>query len=1757
MPARANLGASAAASVCTVFLVLGILSGHVDASTVHERLRPRHASSARQSGQLLSVDGTTAKPIRRLLVDNSTDVPHSSSPPTRFGVLPPEVIQRNILLINGSGDDSFTFSFFPEPGAKGSDYDIRSVSSRHDILRPETDIELSFAESGTAVNVSCALDFHSFPGVVTLTLEVWRTADSIRLNSITIDYLAAGLVIYRREADGSRTILSGFNRSLHIPDYRAVLDHSIVQLGVYVQYLNGTNSDMAPVSMQSEGAGLSFGIDSIQMTWLSNRGHVHWDMDACKLDLAEWNGTEVTLHDGCGMGLAMGAGSGSSYEGIHFAVQFERYRAGDLGLLFEWDPFTFGTEFEDEFYTNFLQMSIGGSPPAFVRLIYPANEFPSEGNTTLYVEMINADNVSITGFSVAGVDDQFPMIPGSYKQYQGESGYFETVKFRTLPGTGKNLAWTVVATRDTGIDVDTGIPIVEMVPFTDLTGFLFSYDDAELIFSKLVPSVVREEGGETVTLMGSFEGFDPSDRSHQIVFSNKVIDSRLIQSVRNASILITAPSRTSVGLAWAYSVQVRKGYDTSKAMRLVYAETNMTIKVSVFGASFLEESGGYEIGPCSKLTVSAQGSKYVDCSYVWSLITSDGIDLLKEQNASSIVKNQSSILMSSDYLPIAGAYYELHLYIENQISSATWATNITRSGDPVIGVTILSPANRTVSQPAVSLRVITKIELPTCIGAVESIVYEWYYENKSETILSYVRKGLPAPSAFSPDVVPQYSYFLFSALNKTGAVDGGIGPVRLGRELVVARSKLQRGLNRIRLRVYIPAAQPSVRVVSSNETSGSGNDFQELRVVDGIAYATVTVESAPLIAMIGVGERTRTAPDGVDLLMSAAGSFDPDAALHASVAQPYSPSAGLTYLWACETSLFANMTNSRKCGDSLLSPDQIANSEFVVRSSYLKNLSVLKSPDAAHAYIRYSLSVSKDERTSTAYQDVWIRSGTIAAQYVNIKISNGVGEVIDPAAVNYWEEVIIRPIIATQIQDTSISASWTFDLVSPRHLRLSLFGGNSLLSEPGYYLPSGPSNLQYQSAPLGIRAGALTPHQEYVFSLNFLFQSSTGEVSQNVVTFSVTTVEKPNIIFPPVLTPNVTLNDVVRASAYVDVDNDQMFKYQFYLIREDDLINSSRASNEYCVDGCTGAPEVRFYVFNPGTYVLQARLIAADGKAVLDFVDNEALISASDVPTNRSIADDQEALDSAVSQHGDMVHDFMLGNDGAVNQRAFWITKYMYENRTSNSIDEDESCTEIMRNWVNMTENIVSKELPITANMRNYIDIATNYARLSCIEGDQSTLYQLLQIVVQVLGQSPPENTLQMNLNAADSQLGIITSDTPNVDVINSLQAFYNFSISRAFNSVAGHTTRSRLQPVPSTVNNLILDLFELWRAHVTMVSTSAQVCGWSRIVRSDIQGGYSEYALVPERTSGEPPLGLNQITVAVMCNSENGMSIEGAYSRFEWCKNALPSFENASAESRMLVTLAEMSDYVYLSGIQGSNKTDTKRLVAIDISTLGSKNYLVPASPIPSGALTKSANGQISSSVCYTLGIEMLSASSPASPDSSVSQTPVKTLTRNGSLGKASEGVISVFRIKPFTLSPTKEYGTDFSRPFESDAYGRQTNEVFLADDRSLSNDSYVTMKTSRLGLFGALREQNALASVSWSQDVTGLAVSLLGILILILFLLLVVTVLIYFLASTLLESGADPADDFIERDYFGRGEINLKAENDGDSESDSGASE
>jgi hypothetical protein len=290
-------------------------------------------------------------------------------------------------------------------------------------------------------------------------------------------------------------------------------------------------------------------------------------------------------------------------------------------------------------------------------------------------------------------------------------------------------------------------------------------------------------------------------------------------------------------------------------------------------------------------------------------------------------------------------------------------------------------------------------------------------------------------------------------------------------------------------------------------------------------------------------------------------------------------------------------------------------------------------------------------------------------------------------------------------------------------------------------------------------------------------------------------------------------------------------------------------------------------------------------------------------------------------------------------------------------------------------------------------------------------------------------------------------------------------------------------------------------------------------------------------------------------------MFIDGAFSRFEWCESAYTANGNSSVASRMLVSLAEMSDYVYLSGIQGSNKTDTKRLVSIDISTLGSKNSLITAPPVP-GVILKSISGRNASTLCYTLGTEMVPLSASSLQSRQTVQVPIQTPSPSPQYsGNSSADLLAVYTAKPFSLWPLKKYGTTFSNPFEGDAYARHSRDVFAVDDTALTNYSYITMTTSRLGLFGAEHQRAAIASVTRSQDITGLAMSLLIIIIVMSLLLIAMTVLTYLLASTVLNANAkepDPAENFIDRDYFGRGEIRLKeATAIDDDEGESGSSE
>jgi hypothetical protein len=150
--------------------------------------------------------------------------------------------------------------------------------------------------------------------------------------------------------------------------------------------------------------------------------------------------------------------------------------------------------------------------------------------------------------------------------------------------------------------------------------------------------------------------------------------------------------------------------------------------------------------------------------------------------------------------------------------------------------------------------------------------------------------------------------------------------------------------------------------------------------------------------------------------------------------------------------------------------------------------------------------------------------------------------------------------------------------------------------------------------------------------------------------------------------------------------------------------------------------------------------------------------------------------------------------------------------------------------------------------------------------------------------------------------------------------------------------------------------------------------------------------------------------------------------------------------------------------------------------------------------------------------------------------------------------------RFKAFSLWPTKKYGSNYAHPFQDNAYMRRTEGVYAIDDSLQSNDSYVTIMSDHLGLYGAVRLacDNGLGI---GLDIAGNLASLAGLLLGILFTVLVVTGLTYMLASTLVGGAVVPPDEvdnnYVERDFFGRGQIRLNVqeeEYDGDVSETSG---
>lgn len=1754
-----------------------------------------------------------------------------------------EESSRSVLLINGTADDSFSLTFYPETGLLFSDYDIQVSSSNPEVLNDKTDVDLTFVESGRAVNISANADFHGFPGQANLTIDFRRQNDSLLLDSLSIEYLAAGVAIFRRDSAGIRQLYSGTNRTFVVSSYSEILESDHYEFGVFVQYLNGSSSDDKPRDTPGY-----FTLESLRPVLMKYRGHIEWDDAVCKLSDASWNGTQTILREGCGMGFAFSWEDGQAVDNGHFCVEFERYRAGSFSVLFEWDEFTEATEFDDERYTTYCEIVIGGSPPAVIREISPSNSFSSAGNQTLYVETINAENAVFQTFTVQGVTTPFRAIPGTFLQYSGSAGFYESVDFRTEPGTGKLLDWSIQAVRYTGSsDPATGLPMTEPIRFIDTTGFKFSYDNQDVQIFFMGPDTTLESGGIVVTIVGVLAQFDETDPSHNILFSNHPIDKALIKESNDTAISFDAPSRLDVGSAWTYDVGVQIGAEFSNTLLFTYAASTLSPIVTITGASaesvdgssYSRDSDGYTVGECGNITLSASlRSGGVGVTYLWKLMSPEGVDILSLPSRAGINNTGPTITFGSSALPEFGVPYTAILSMHNDFGSGQERFVVRRSPEFVLGVSIVDVPQRTVSQPAVSLRLVAKIDMPTCFNGSEELTYVWDIQNSTDSTLDELPSssfqstrsadgGDEAEGAFMVrgdpgDSVPAFSRYVYSSRNLSVTNDGEVGTTRLGRELAIPMKKLKYGSWKARLTVlgsYELAESPSNQTDAGaasgnqlNEADGApGSDFDlsrqlVVRDVQGIARSTFTVVPSAMVVRIRDGETRIKASVLEDLVLSGKSSYDPDVVLDQDP-NTVNGRVGMSFKWTCGVYNESSSQPVKECPAELWPEEKRTDVEFSVPSRALQ-LAREDIPADENWFLQYNLTATKENRTASASQVVEVvPAGQKVAIYKRIDLLYVGGENVDSRGVRFWEEVILQPVIPQDFEgfeNLQASTEWSFSLVGGS--RSNFFSENNLLEEVGYYRPReafGSAIGDYQRSPLGIKSGALAPNTVYNFVVEFMYSPPTGTTLFTEAAISFRTLEKPRLLFPEIDPAVGTSETIFAAHATSNVDDDSMYMYQFYLIDTEGIVP------DFCLDGCTGAPMVHFSTYRAGVYVVQARLMAANGKIVLDVSNNTALIETFD-NTNDDLGDairmGSVSAMSANVYSGRMEKQYRMGDDGGVNHRAHVVSTSMSANegRVLAMSSSDELCVEYMAKWVNMSHGIATRELPVTANAKNYIELCASYASVQCIEEDEEILYALLDTAEKTLQRTPQENTLQMRT---------YSSEMPTTDVIPGVQRLFNYTITRAVSSMAKGTTRTRLAPNAGEVKDILLALYEKWREHVLRVATSGRVCGWEDLISSEHPEGVADTALVRSPTSSAYPLGVlgvNQIKVAVKCNREHGKHVEGSFSRFSWGDELYQLDEFNGVETRKLVSLAELPDYVYLSGIQGENKTDSKRLVWCDISVLGASNYLVSAMAAQTALVSAQSASFNIPTPNYTILMEMhpstvektrhmqalattrmavdrtssvsstraLVRTSGAGNESSTAaqgdQTPgndSSALTnRSGDLTSTEPGVqamsgnssandtVTVY--SAFALWPTKRYEKKLSKPFQDGAYRRHMDGVYSRPNAGLpsdsflrlASDSYVTIETDHLGLFGAIQNPlfGAGTSSGWLDDIGGTMVSLAALLVGILLLVLIITGLTYMLASTIFSANAivviddeELAEQYVERDFFGRGQIRLNA--------------
>lgn len=908
-----------------------------------------------------------------------------------------ELSNVDLLLNDGETDEvSFSYVFTPPSDAQLSDYSL-SFSCDNDLVYSSSSCTVSSiiatieTTSDTVYNTTVSCIFNRFPGTTECNLvATLDTANTEEISSRSNEFVKPGTTVGSAKSffEPALSLSNNSELQLHKDDFAlgniAVRQNTMytsdaVVCNIYgvVFYLLDSFGERGPSSTIVSGLANSYklssfdrtdaGVREIQIYSLVPGGAsisgsaaltffstavvsldvsdyiFRYDTETCSLTDASVSEGQVALpsSDSCGIGVAVDGEGSDPVLGVHFRT----YKSGNLSVSLTWS--TLGTSIES--YEQTILFEITEAAPPVISAVSKLNSYrstpcESEVVTLTAYNVRYADMRQLVVTNDDGTTSLWSEVTQSFS-YDSISDS-SSIVFESAGGSGTAVPFELNCTFDS--DTRSGI-VLGNSPVLTLS---FSSPPS---LSSMTPTTSSENGGETIVLSGSFDGFGDDD---VVYVGGYEINGDLVNLTGTNQLSFFSPALDDVGKQYSYDVVVAICAEKSEGITLTYSvPPNVTITSSNSSpnddGAYIVPSGG------SSIFVAVVTGNNDGLLYAWQIFQSDGSQL-----SISETSDEEVFVVTEDMISTDDEVFVLRVEVINSLNLADFdEVSIQLTTSEYISANVYETSDVLYR----STDVTTLVQSEVTSSSDSGIVLEWSYSGETYTIDSN--------SVFAQQ---------FSNDSST------TGPSKLGLEFNIARRDLQVGFTVLTLTAYLES-NPSIRDTDN---------------------VTIRVEESPLRAVINGGINGTLIAAGSDIRLSAAGSRDPDILEDED-------STGMSYQWGpCIKSLDFRFKQGTEDCNSVFPSDVSSEVVSILGTSLVAELLDDNSTVLNPTFFLFGLQISKGSRIANSYLYFEVRRVSEEERIpalTSLDFLDTRGNILDSTDLDVNADIIIQPFAAESI----------------------------------------------------------------------------------------------------------------------------------------------------------------------------------------------------------------------------------------------------------------------------------------------------------------------------------------------------------------------------------------------------------------------------------------------------------------------------------------------------------------------------------------------------------------------------------------------------------------------------------------------------------------------------------------------------------------------------------------------------------------------